>query len=145
MNQRTKLLREIALIADQEDVREKAQDLGKLAASTLGKKKRSQITGLETLASSTQRVTDIFNYIKTRTARQEEWQASNLGDSLLTYLEGDMRGHRDAVFQRLQSQQITLDAYEQQAAYLELLRAFIDQFAAHYEYACLTTGGDEEK
>jgi len=138
-NQQPKMLREVALVADRDDVAAQARSLGETAARVLGPKKRSQMTGLETIANGTQRVTDIFNYLKTRTARQKEWQKDDLGMQLLRYLEHDMRQHRDNVVDRLKGQEIMLDDYKKQHVYLLLLRAFIAQVVAHYEYACLTT------
>jgi hypothetical protein len=137
MNQRTRMLREVAFIADRDDFRAKAEELGSIAAKALTRKKRSQITGLETLSESTQRVTDLFNYIKTRTARQKEWQQQNFGVELLYYLANNLCERRNDIVARFAAQQQPLDDYQQQEVYLLLLQAFIDQLAAHYEYACM--------
>jgi|GEM_PF-5099172 hypothetical protein len=87
-------------------------------------------TGLESIANSAFKVSDIFDYIKTRTARHEQrWL--RLGQQLLTYLEQDLGQKRNAICQDLGLS----NQEDHQEVYLLLIRAFIQQLVAHYEYA----------
>lgn len=135
-----RIMREVDWEADNDDFRANAQELGQRAQKALTREKRSQITGLESVANSTQKVSDVFNYIKLRTARQSEWRSHNFGQDLLEYLETTLSQKRDNVV-RAVSKHTSLDKYQQQEVYILLIRAFVAQLAAQYEYACLQAGG----
>ncbi len=135
-----RIMREVDWEADNDDFRAKAQELGTRAFDALTDKKRSQITGLESIANGTQKVSDVFNYIKLRTARQSEWRSHNLGRDLLEYLETTLPQKRDNVVNAV-AKHNPLDKYQQQEVYILLIRAFVAQMAAQYEYACLQAGG----
>lgn len=92
---RMKMLRAVALRADK--FYDKANDLGSRAAQALTDKKRSQINSLEGVANSALKTTDVFDFIKVRTARQEEWRKGNWGPELLDYLSRNLREQRKAI------------------------------------------------
>jgi len=136
MNTRLKMLHEVALVADGPAFTSRARELGGLAATALGEKHRSQITGLESLANSTLKVSDVFDYLKLRTARHKEWRESELGQQLLQYLEQDLAQEREQICLRLGLSDEAPEQREQrQEVYRALIRAFVQQLAAHYEYA----------
>ena len=134
MNIRMKMLRAVALESDSEPFYDQAKAFGERAAQALGHTKRSQITGLESQANSTQKITDVLDYLKLRTARQKEWRQENLGRDLLAYLETDLRKARDKI--GALPDMTTLDASQKQEVYLLLIRAFVAHLAAQYEFAC---------
>ncbi|NJN68121.1 MAG: hypothetical protein HC884_16120 [Chloroflexaceae bacterium] len=136
-----RMLREVALAADA--FYKKAEELGQQAFASLGREKRSQITGLESLANSTQKTSDVFNYIKTRTARQKEWRKKDFGKDLLLYLETTLATERNNIVANLKAQKIELDAHQQKEVYLLLIRAFVAQLAAQYEFAAIANGEGE--
>jgi hypothetical protein len=129
------MVRAIALQADSEDFYTKAKAFGEQAAQALGPAKRAQITGLESVANSSQKVSDVFDYLKLRTARQKEWQHLDLGKNLLQYLETDLRKKRQDLCSDLEL--ASLNAFQQQEAYMLLIRAFVAHLAAQYEFACM--------
>ncbi len=126
---RMRILREVALQADR--FYDQAQALGHKAATNLTDKKRSQISGLENIANCALKTTDVFDYIKLRTARQKEWQS--WGPELLTYLGRDLRTQSESITATLE---IDRDSAEGLEVYLLLIREFVRQLAAQYEYAC---------
>jgi hypothetical protein len=136
----TYIMRVAAREADTDTFYVGAERLGALAARALTHQKRSQITGLETLACSTQRVSDIFDYIKLRTARQSEWRTGEFGPALLTHLQTTLRERRDRAFDAITE---TIDDSDRDRLrhllYLLLIRTFLGQLAAQYEYTCMMT------
>lgn len=128
---RLQMLREVALRADGFQVQ--AEDLGSKAARALTDSKRSQVTGLESMANSALKVTDVFDFIKLRTARQEEWRKEDWGTGLLEFVCNDLREQRNKICNALQ---ITSPSLEAQDVHLMLIREFVRQLSAHYEYAC---------
>lgn len=129
------MLREIALLADTPAFYNKAEELGRKAANCLTDRKRSQITGLESLANSAFKTTDVFDFIKLRIARQDEWRKENWGEALLNFLSRDLREHRKVICAK-PILQIDPDSTGGLEIHLLLIREFIRQLAAHYEYAC---------
>lgn len=130
---RMQILREVALQADTDAFYSKAEELGKKAAEALTDKKRSQITGLESTANSALKVTDVLDFVKIRSARHEEWRKSNWGPELLDYLKGDLRNRRETVCSELALEPQGADGI---TVHLLLIREFVRQLAAHYEYVC---------
>ena len=65
-------IREVNIQA--EEFYKDAVDLGTHAAYTLKDNHRSQMTGLENIAESALKYSDIFDYIKRQTARYSYWQ-----------------------------------------------------------------------
>ncbi len=135
INIQKQIIREVNLIAD--GFYADAKEHGQRAFDALTDKKRSQITGLESLANSTQKVSDVFNYVKIRTARQREWKEHSFGRELLSYMETTLAQKREIVIANLKAQEFQPGNYQQQEIYILLIRAFVSQLAAHYEYAAL--------
>jgi hypothetical protein len=117
----------VARRADQ--LSSKAEDLGAQAARSLKENRgRSQLTGLEALANSTIKTSDILDYIKVRIARaSREWA---FGEELLKLLQE----LREEKLVRL----VTPTPEEEQQYHLMLMRELIRQMVAHYEYAKAT-------
>jgi hypothetical protein len=145
---RLKMIREVSLMAD--GFYNQAEALGKIAAKNeLGideevdeakgsgdkkRKHRSQITGLESIANSALKVTDVINYLKTQTARRKFWQTGELGQQVLKFINVDLVDKKRQICTQLQ---LPLDQGEAQQIYLHLIREFVYQFAAQYEYQCM--------
>jgi hypothetical protein len=129
---RMKMLRAVALRAD--NFYDKAEALGAKAAASLKEKKRAQISGLEGIANSALKTTDVFDFIKLRTARQKEWRGEDWGAELLAYLSQDLRKEREEICSDLGIEDP--QSAEGLNVHLLLIREFVRQLAAHYEYAC---------
>ncbi|NJO82770.1 MAG: hypothetical protein HC828_08045 [Blastochloris sp.] len=134
-NIHSRIAREVALEADH--FYDEAKELGKSAFDALTRQKRAQITGLESVANTTQKVSDILNYIKTRAARQKQWRNEDFSANLLTFLETSLKQSRDKIVDNLKDQQLSLTPHQEQEVYILLIRAFIAQLAAQYEFASI--------
>ena len=66
------VIREVNIQA--EAMYENAVQLGDHAAYVLGKKHRSQMTSLESIAESALKTSDILDYVKKQTARFDYWR-----------------------------------------------------------------------
>ncbi|MBU0496244.1 MAG: hypothetical protein KKA73_07105 [Chloroflexi bacterium] len=132
---RMRMLREVALRAD--GFYPTAERLGHKAAKELTERKRAQITGLESIANSALKTSDVFDFIKIRTARQKEWQNGHWGSELLKFLSQDLRRHREQICAVLQVEPQSAEGLE---VHLLLIREFVRQLAAHYEYDCQFPG-----
>ncbi len=133
--QRIGVRRQVALQADHFYMQ--AQELGELAATA--QTKRAQITGLEGIANSADKTSDIFDFIKLRAARHKEWRERDWGKKLLAVLSTDLRAKKDDICNDLKIEPQTLDSLE---VHLLLIREFVRQVAAHYEYAEYDRNGD---
>lgn len=131
--QRMKLKYQIAVHADQ--FSKEAKKLGQAAANALGGRRRAQMTGLENVANSAMKVSDVWNYVKTRAARSnkgEDWRKNDLGKEMLDFLEKGLKTqHWRPICQALNFAEDTLEA---QQVYLHLIRAFVHQVVVEYEY-----------
>lgn len=128
--QRMDILREVAYRADL--FYEDAERLGQKAARALTRKKRSQITGLEAVANSALKTSDVFDFIKVRTARQKEWRS--WGPGLLKYLRGELGKQRRHICN--QTLKIAPQSADGLYVHLLLIREFVRQLSAQYEYKC---------
>ena len=139
-NREIKIIREVNNQA--ELFYEDAVKIGDHAAYALGRSHRSQLTGLENVADSALKFTDIFDYIKRQTARYSYWRTAfpqhttaTFGESLRRYLEEDLAKVRDKTCDVLQIGN-TSDGEKQlrRRVYLLLVRQFIGQMVIEYEY-----------
>lgn len=130
--QRMEMLREVALYADKETFYAKAEELGKKAAGALTRSKRSQITGLEAVANSALKTSDVFDFIKVRSARHKEWHS--WGPELLKYFRGELGKQRRQICQ--ETLKINPQSVDGLYVHLLLIREFVRQLSAHYEYKC---------
>ncbi|HLH60942.1 MAG TPA: hypothetical protein VKV20_04600 [Ktedonobacteraceae bacterium] len=145
MNQGMQIIREVSATAETDAFYGKAEQFGRHAAHVL-RGSRSQLTGLENIAESTLKTTDILDYIKKQTARYQSWQrgfpqATNpnmgFGEGLKQYFEKDLRATRDAMCNgRLKiGDKTDKDKLLRRRVYLLLMRQFIRQMVIEYEYS----------
>jgi hypothetical protein len=135
------IARAVAKELDNDDVYGRAQSLGSQAVGL----RRAQISGLESVANGTRKVSDVLDYIKLRTARHKEWRVNEIGAALLAALERDLRERRDGICKELEQLgavggAIKMDDYMRQDIYIRLIRGFVAQIAAQYEFASLQQG-----
>ncbi len=104
MKNRIELIIRVNKQAGSEEFYKKSQELGLLAAQSFRgeqgherqQRHRAQLTGLENVAETTLKVTDVLDYIKKQTARQKGWQkevgshGERFGESLKTYIESGL-------------------------------------------------------
>ncbi|HYU71691.1 MAG TPA: hypothetical protein VEL31_03335 [Ktedonobacteraceae bacterium] len=128
-----KIIREVNIQA--ETFYAEAKQLGDYAADTFGEKHRSQITGLENIAESAFKTSDIFDYIKRQTARHKDWQRSDFGKKLIEKLETKLDNNRKIICASLEiSEKTEGERQERRRIYLLLIRQFIRQMAVEYEF-----------
>lgn len=141
MNREMQIVREVSIEA--EDFYEDAVKLGDHAASTLEVRHRSQMTGLENIAESTFKTSDVFDYIKKQTARFSHWRQpfsepknsnQGFGERLKAYLEGELVEKLDNVCKRLGIGDSYKDKQERRHIYLLLIRQFVRSMVVEYEY-----------
>lgn len=131
----------------------KATELGRLAADAMGKDRRSQMTGLENVAETTLKTSDVFDYIKKQMARFDDWRnapkkqsgpmqpqrpeeqkSKGFGESLMEQLE-ILKETRDIICDHLGIRnQTDEDKHRRQHILLQLIRQFIRQVVVEYEY-----------
>lgn len=145
-NREIKIIREVNNQA--ELFYEDAVKIGDHAAYALGRSHRSQLTGLENVAESALKITDIFDYIKRQTARYSYWRTAfpphtnvTFGERLRVYLEDNLAKVRDEACNVLQIGN-TSDEEKQlrRRVYLLLVRQFIGQMVIEYEYRVNSDG-----
>lgn len=133
MHRALEIRRKVAVRSDQ--FASKAEEFGALAAQVItGTSGRSQLTGLEAIARSTLKIADILDYIKLRTGRQKSWQDDDFGRQLLSYLQDEIKLKPNIAMQP------PLNSDEQHQVILLLMREFIRQVTAHYEFARMGMG-----
>jgi len=128
--QRLKLMREVAVQADQ--FYEDAQHFGRTAVQS--DLKKHQLKNLESIADTALKVSDVLDHIKTQTGKHKEWRQRNFGSDLLNYIHHQLMSRRNQVCGALN---IPTDRLEAQTVYLYLIRAFLRQLIAQYEYAAV--------
>lgn len=144
MNSEMKIIRAVNIEA--EDFYEDAVRLGNHAAYALPVRHRSQMTGLENIAESTFKTSDVFDYIKKQTARSSQWKRADpkhkkdpnqgFGERLKEYLEKDLRRRLDTLCEKQLEIGNTTDEEKQKRRHIHLLlmRQFIRQMVVQYEY-----------
>ena len=143
MNQRMKILKGIAEVADLDDFYAKAKTLGETASVAFGERHRSQMTSLENVANSTLKVTDVIDFIKKQFAKSkpnQDWRKNDFGIELKKYIEQSLRKRREDICRPLEGIEET--SIEGQRIYLNLIREFVRQLVIHYEYR--TSGGEPD-
>ncbi|MBO9339246.1 MAG: hypothetical protein J7464_11110 [Chloroflexus sp.] len=102
---------------------------GQLVGTKLDK---TQVRGLETLASTTDKVSDITDWLKLRVGRdagRDRWAKEGIGRDLVTELEG-LRNDAKKIVQELSQRDPDLE----RQVHLRLCREFLKHLAAHFEY-----------
>ena len=102
-------------------------------------KHRAQLTGLENIAETTLKFTDVLDYIKKQIARQPGWkneyQGQRFGESLKKYIEGHIKEQAGYICNEVGTNMSTDEGKrEHQHIYLQLIRQFIRQIVVQYEY-----------
>lgn len=139
---RVALERAIARQSDEYDRR--AQQYAARLIST--KLDNTQVRGLETQASTTDRVSDITDWLKLRVGRDsklERWAKDGIGRDLVTELEGLRRDAKEIVDKlRVGEGRVgegsafayPMDPDLERQVHLRLCREFLKHLAAHFEY-----------
>ncbi len=128
-----KIIREVNIQA--EAFYEEANALGDHAAEAFGEKHRSQITGLENIAESSFKTSDIFDYIKRQSARHEHWRKDDFGKKLIEKLEIELAKRQKAICGGLRISEKTDEGrQERRRVHLLLIRQFVRQMAVEYEF-----------
>lgn len=128
---------------------EDATRLGDHAACVLGAKHRAQMTGLENVAESAFKASDVLDYVKRQTGRFSYWQQPSpqttnggedadkgFGERLKIRLEQDLAQRCDMICKsRLRiGDKSEEDRTTRRHVYLLLIRHFVRQMVIHYEY-----------
>jgi len=119
--------------------------LGDHAAYALTIRHRSQMTGLENIAESALKTSDVLDYVKRQTARFAYWRQDfpngeaskgSFGERLRTYLEEELAKKRDVICRERLKIGDKTDEHRQirRRVYLLLMRQFLRNMIAHYEY-----------
>jgi hypothetical protein len=128
---RVALDRDVARTSDGYDKR--AQEYAsRLTGTRLDK---TQVRGLESLACTTDKVSDITDWLKLRVGRDsswDRWAKEGIGRDLLAELEG-LRKDAQKIVAAL-SRTYSLDADQERQVHLRLCREFLKHLAAHFEY-----------
>jgi hypothetical protein len=128
---RVALDREIARTSDGYDKRAR-EYASRLTGTRLDK---TQVRGLEVLACTTDKVSDITDWLKLRVGRdsnRDRWAKDGVGRDLLSALEG-LRNDAQKIVAAL-SKTYSLDADQERQVHLRLCREFLKHLAAHFEY-----------
>ncbi len=150
MNREMQIIREVNSQA--EDFYLDAVRLGDHAAHVIGRQRRSQMTGLENVADSALKTSDIFDYIKRQTARNPFWQrgfpgenqpeqerhttdAMGFGERLIHHLRADMLKKLAIICERLKIDESTYEnQHVRRQIHLLLIRQFVHQMVTQYEF-----------
>ena len=160
MKQEMRIILEVNTQAEQ--FYEDAIQLGDHAAYVVKKKHRAQLTGLENIAESTRKVSDVLDYVKRQTARLPYWRQAFLpeqqvaqkeeavwhsiytgdaankefGERLKHYIEHELAAKRDVLCRIKLSIEDKTDEERslRRHVYLLLIRQFIRQLVIQYEY-----------
>ncbi|HLG61484.1 MAG TPA: hypothetical protein VKY19_06105 [Ktedonosporobacter sp.] len=145
-----KVIREVSIQA--ENCYKAATALGDHAAHVLGNRHRAQMTGLENVADSTFKTSDVFDYIKRQTARQPHWRQPSpeeknsgigFGERLKNYLEGKLKESLKEPLQIIYhhlniGNNTDEDQQERKRIHLLLIRQIIHHMVIQYEYRVST-------
>ena len=133
MNKARNLLIKRLVSLESEAMYKETEEMGMLAKQNL---ERAQMKKLQNLAYSSNKVVDIFDYIKNQTGkdnRQMNWAKASLGEKFLKKLVG-LKSKRDNLVEKLQGQNFEVNDFDRQKIYLELCREFIRHTVAQYLY-----------
>jgi hypothetical protein len=151
MKKRIELIIRVNNQAGSEEFYKASQHVGMLAVQSfreeLGNKKqerhRSQMTGLENIAETTLKVTDVLDYIKKQTAHQKGEQGWKkkvgangelFGEILKKDIESSLEPFITKVCHGFIDSTTDEGKQERQEVYLQLIRQFIRQLVVRYEY-----------
>ena len=108
----------------------------KLRAAGLDK---AQVHGLENIAYSTDRLSDIYDFLKKQTGRPgklgQKWQYENVGPDLLSALSSLGREANQIATAVRAEYPEAIDDDAARRIHLELCREYLKHVAAHYQYS----------
>jgi hypothetical protein len=127
---------------------EDAIQIGDHAAHVLTAKHRSQLTGLENVAESALKASDVLDYVKRQTARLSYWKQSfpasessggsdeSFGERLKNYIETSLGRMSNAICKdKLKIGENTEEYHRmRRRVYLLLIRQFVRRVVVQYEY-----------
>lgn len=156
MNRKMQIIREVNNQA--ESFYRDAVELGDHAAIALTDRHRAQLTGLENIAESAQKTSDVFDYIKKQIARYDYWRKplreqqqqqdgnQGFGERLKMYLETRLPTRIENIFRAIGETGAAGDERDQERReiYLLLMRQFIRQVVVEYEYQASKKGQGKE-
>ena len=103
---------------------------------------RAQLTGLENIAETTLKASDVLDYIKKQIARpdrkgwREEYQGQRFGENLKRMIEQDLWADVDAICATMHNGNASdEEKRERQYIRLQLIRQLIRQLVVQYEYS----------
>ncbi len=132
MTRELQLVRAVALEAD--GFYEKSGEFGTKASGSFPGKQRAQMKNLEYIANSALKVADVLDYVKKQIGKDDPkkpvWKKDDFGEKLLTHLETDVRKRAGT----LTVNPPVTDRAESQRVQLQLVREFIRQMVAQYEF-----------
>ncbi|MBV9688663.1 MAG: hypothetical protein JO202_03025 [Ktedonobacteraceae bacterium] len=152
MTKRMKLIIRVNEQAGSEEFYKKSQHLGLLAVQCFREEQerhRSQMTGLENIAETTLKVTDVLDYIKKQTAHQREKQGQReqqgwkkkvgangelFGQVLKEDIETGLDSFINKVCENFINSTTDEGKQERQEVHLLLIRQLIRQLVVRYEY-----------
>ena len=98
--------------------------------------KNTQIKGLQTLAYTTDKISDVVDWIKIRVGRDEKrngWAKNSIGSELLRILYQELREDANKIVEEL-GETAGLPEEPQRQIHLRLIREYLTHVAAHFEY-----------
>jgi hypothetical protein len=153
MNKRIQLIMRVNEEAGREDFYEQSQKFGMDAIKSFKgeqnqERHRSQMTGLENIAETTLKVTDVLDFIKKQTAQQrgradkdgQGWKkkvgenGELFGELLINHIKDGLTPYIDHVCLDFIDSATEQGKRERQEVHLELVRQFIRQLVVRYEY-----------
>ncbi len=151
MKRRIELIIRVNKQAGSEEFYNKSQELGLLAVQSFREKRgdekqerhTAQMTGLENIAETTLKVTDVLDYIKKQTAHQKGEQGWKkkvgangklFGEVLKNDIETGLETFINNVCHGFIDSTTDEGKQERQEVYLLLIRQFIRQLVVQYEY-----------
>lgn len=141
------MMKETARMAD--EFEPETHELGVWAAECFEGRHKAQIRGLENIAYSTNKVTDVKDYIKTQTGRHKEWQKKYVGSkpewknksfgTVILSEIGDLSKKAESIQENIKKQlsgKSPDDEHEQipsvREIHLLLIRDFVKQLSAQF-------------
>ena len=94
----------------------------------------AQIKGLQTIAYTTDKVSDVVDWIKIRIGRDDKsdrWTKDNIGVDLLKILYEELRQDAKKIVEKLQEKS-NLPADAERQIHLRLIREYLTHLAAHF-------------
>lgn len=145
------LWREVSRASDRDELREMVEARAELLAVAF-EGNMAQIRNLENIAYSTEKVSDITDYLKQQIGRSKpgkKWRHQNVGVDILTDLSDEQKFVQKQVqrIAKLLSKQYPAAADDDLPRRLRLAmcREYVRHLTAHYLYRSVERGGGDEE